>query len=114
MGGMGPQCAVLGSAHEHLDEVIVQSIVELTLELPFKLRVIKVARVERKDISVGRGYIGGLRCGDIRGLRLDKDLDAVVSGLSSEVEQGMLVEPELLAHALKTGVRLLGHCRTLY
>src|SRR5260370_2381354 len=50
--------AILRSADEHFDEVIVQGIVELALKAPFKLSIVEVARVHIKVISVHRqGWI---------------------------------------------------------
>lgn len=48
-----PLCASqLRGAREHLDEVIMQRVVELTLELPGELGTLEVARMDLKNISV--------------------------------------------------------------
>lgn len=44
----------LRGAGEHLDEIVVQAIVKLTLERPFKLRIGEVARVEFEIVGVNR------------------------------------------------------------
>ena len=75
--------AILRCADEHLDEIIVQGIEELALEAPFKLRVIEVAWMEIKIISVhGNRFIS----------ELDDDLDALTLLACGEVQQWVFVE----------------------
>src|SRR5579864_4086565 len=50
--------AILWRADEHLDEVVVQRVVELALEGPFKLRVVEVAGMQVEVVSVdGNGFV---------------------------------------------------------
>jgi hypothetical protein len=51
---LAPVGAVLRGADEHLDEIIMQRVEELTLETPFELRVIEIARMQVEKISVHR------------------------------------------------------------
>jgi len=69
--------AVLRRADEHLDQVIVQTIVELALEAPFKLRMIQVARVQLKIVGMHR---------DDRVLELDNDFHRFALGAGIEIE----------------------------
>jgi toxin YoeB len=84
--------AVLRRADEHLHEIVVQGIEELTLEAPFKLRVIEVAWMKIEIISVHRnGFI----------FELDDDLDTLPLGARGEVQERVLIEPELSENAIE-------------
>jgi hypothetical protein len=64
----------------------VQRVVELALEAPFELGVVKVAGVQIEVIGVhGHGRV----------FELDDDLHAFAFGTRGEVQQRMLVEAEL-------------------
>ena len=45
-----PLVFILRRADEHLDEIVVEAVVDLALQMPGKLRVIEIARVDGKDI----------------------------------------------------------------
>jgi len=45
---------VLRCAGEHLNEVVVQRIVQLALKVPVKLRMFKIARMNGESIRVNR------------------------------------------------------------
>jgi hypothetical protein len=92
--------AVLRGADEHFHEVVVQSVIELALEAPFELRVVEVAGVEIEIVGVhGDGFV----------FELDDDLDAVALGARGNIQEGMLVEPELGEAAAEAGVGGFGH-----
>jgi len=61
----------------------MQAVVELTLEGPLELRMIEVARVQIKIVSVYR---------NVRILELDDDLNAITLGPRMESQQRMFVE----------------------
>jgi hypothetical protein len=85
---------ILGRADEHLDEVVVQRIVELALETPFKLGMIEVPWMEVEIIGMhGHGLI----------FELDDDLYSITLGARREVQEGMLVQAELRENAIKAG-----------
>src|SRR5260370_22383979 len=91
--------AILRSADEHFDEVIVQGIVELALKAPFKLSMVEVARVHIKVISVHRhGWI----------FELNDYFHAISLGACRETQQRMLVEAELIENAIQAVHRTLG------
>ena len=87
--------AILRSADEHLDEIIVQGIEELALEAPFKLRVVEIAWVQIKIVRVHRG-------GFI--FELDDDPDTFALGARREVQQRVLVEAELREDAVEASI----------
>ena len=92
--------AVLRSADEHLAEIIVQRVVELALEAPFKLRVVEVARVQVEVIRVHRD----------RGVfELNDYFHAFALGARGEIQQRMLVETELGEDSVQAGGGGLGH-----
>ena len=41
---------ILRRGDEHLDEIVVEAVVDLALQMPGKLWVIEIARVDGKDI----------------------------------------------------------------
>jgi hypothetical protein len=76
----------LRSAYEHLDEVVVQCVVELALKTPFELRVVEVAGMEIEIIGVHRN----------RGVfEFDDYFNAIALGSGREVQQRVLVEAQL-------------------
>jgi hypothetical protein len=87
--------AVLRRADEHLDEIVVQRIVELALEIPGKLRVIEVSRMDLKLVGMHR---------DGRVLQIDQDFNHAVRFPRGESQQGMIVK-------LKMGADLFQFCR---
>jgi hypothetical protein len=92
--------AVLRGANEHLDEVVVQRVIELALEAPFELGVVEVARMKIEIISVYRdGCV----------FELNDDFHAFPFGAGGEVQQRMLVEAELSQDAIKARSGGFGH-----
>ena len=79
----------LGIARKHLDDKIMQTIVELLLKNPRKLAAFDLTWPEQKDIGM---YLRvGRRVPDFH-------LDALRSGAGVEDKQGMLVAGEFGAH----------------
>jgi len=76
----------LRRADENFDEVIVQRVVELTLEAPFELGMVEVAGMEVEVIGMhpDRGV-----------LELDDYFHAFAFGARREIQQRMLVEAQL-------------------
>ena len=92
--------AILRSADEHFDEVIVQGIVELALKAPFKLSIVEVARVHLKIISVHRhGWI----------FELNNDFHAISLGARRKIQQRMFVKAELIENAIQASIDSFGH-----
>src|SRR5579872_5639549 len=85
--------AILRRADEHLDKVIMQRVVELSLEGPFELRIVEVPRMKVEVIGMNRNALV---------LELDDDLDAIALGARRKVQQRMLIQPQLREHALET------------
>jgi len=72
----------LRRAGEHLDQVIVQAIIELALEAPLELRMFQVARMQIEIISVhGHGGIA----------KLNDDLHDFAVLTRGKLQQWMLV-----------------------
>lgn len=67
--------AVLRGADEHLDEVVVEGVVELALETPLELWAVEVAGVKVEVVSVHR---------DAFVFELDDDFDAIPLGAGGE------------------------------
>jgi len=80
----------------------MQGVVKLTLEAPFELRVVKVAGMEIKVISMNWGVFV---------FELDDDLDAFAFLTCGEVQQGMFVEAQLRQDALEAGINRFWHGR---
>ncbi len=80
---------VLRGADEHLDEVVVQAIVELALERPFKLGIVEIARMEFEVVSMD------WRIGEPGP---DDHFDRFAFDASVKLHKRMLVEAELLLH----------------
>ena len=92
--------AILRSADEHFDEVIVQGIVELALKAPFKLSIVEVAWVHIKIISVHRhGWI----------FELNNYFHAISLGARRKIQQRMLVKTELIENAIQASIDSFGH-----
>ncbi len=79
--------AMLRCPNEHLDQIVVQAVEDLSLEGPLELRVIEIARVQLEVIGVNRW---------IREARPDDDLDRFAFIARIELDEWMLVEPKLL------------------
>src|SRR4029077_4382906 len=95
-----PVGAILRRADKHFDEVIMQRIVELALEAPFKLRMVEVAGMEIEIISVHRhGSVS----------ELDDHLHAFALGPRREIQQRMLVEAELRENTVEARGSGFGH-----
>src|SRR5207247_8338075 len=62
-GGHGGSVLALRIPRKHLDDVVVKAVVELLLERPCKLRMLDLARPEkkadRKSVRVGKGWREG-------------------------------------------------------
>ena len=72
---LGVRCA-----DEHLDEVVVQAIVKLTLKCPRKLWMIEIARMHIEIVCMNwNGYI----------FCIDDELNAIAMRARGEVEQRM-------------------------
>src|SRR5437016_7939034 len=91
---------VLRRADEHFDQIIVQSVVELTLEGPFKLWMIEVARMQFEIISVHR---------DRRIFELNNDFYPIAFATRRELQQRMFIKPQLSEHPLEPALRVLIH-----
>ena len=92
--------AILRSADEHFDEVIVQGIVELALKAPFKLSIVEVAWVHIKIISVHRhGWI----------FELNDYFHAISLGARRKIQERMLVKAELSENAIQASMGSFGH-----
>jgi hypothetical protein len=92
--------AILRSADEHFDEVIVQGIVELALKAPFKLSIVEVAGMHIKIISVHRhGWI----------FELNNHFHAISLGTRRKIQQWMLVKAELIENAIQASMNTFGH-----
>ena len=89
---------ILWRADEHFNEVIVQAVVNLVLQVPFKLRMIQIASVDRKNIGMHR---------KIRVIQIDQDLDGPVVVARRKGKKRMLVAPEVIANLLQ--VRGVSH-----
>jgi len=60
---------VLRSVGEHFDEVVVESVVELALQMPGKLGMVEIARVNGEDVGVNRD--GGI-------FQVDQNFDGAI------------------------------------
>ena len=69
-------------AGKHLNYVIVQAVVKLSLECPWKLLIFNFAGLEQKLVGV---HV------DTRGLKADLDFDAISRGMRVKIKEGMLV-----------------------
>jgi len=78
----------------------VQAVIQLPLELPLKLRVIEIPRVEFEVVGV---------YGDRRVSVIDENFDPLAFGVSGEIQQGMFVECKLLKNTLQPRVGCIGH-----
>ena len=72
----------------------MQAIVELALERPFELWMVKIARVHLEVIGVDGD--GGI-------LEADDDFYSIALFPSAEVEQRVFVEAQLRKHTIKAG-----------
>jgi hypothetical protein len=72
---------------KHLDEVVVQAIVELALQMPRELGMLKVAGMNWQHVSVDRNG---------RVLEVDQHFDNAVILPSGKSQQRMLVEPQVI------------------
>ena len=72
----------------------MQAIVELALERPFELWMVKIARVHLEVVGVYR---------DGRILEADDDFYSIALFPGAEVEQGVLIETQLCKHTIEAG-----------
>src|ERR1700722_14265587 len=79
-------------AGEHFDDVIVQAIVELLLERPWKLSIFYFAGMKLESVVMHFGV-----CGFVA----DFNFDALPSGASFEIKKGMLVAHELVSNFIR-------------
>src|SRR5438046_5180454 len=93
-------CPVLRRPDEHFDQIIVQRVVELMLERPFKLWMIEVARMQFEIISVHR---------DRRIFELNNDFYPIAFATRRELQQRMFIKPQLSEHPLEPALRVLIH-----
>ena len=78
----------------------MQTIVELTLQAPLELRVVKIPRMQVKVVSVHRdGWIS----------KLDNQLHTIAPGASGEIQQRVLIKAELSEDAFQTWIVTFGH-----
>ena len=94
---LGP---VLGRADEHLDHVVVQTVVELALEFPLELRMIEVPGMKLEVIGVHW---------DRRIPEVDDDFYGFALGAGGKMEQWVLVQFQLRQNALKPRVCRIAH-----
>src|SRR3954471_5908121 len=91
----------LRSAGEHLNEIVVEAVVELTLEAPLELRMFQIARMQVEVIGVhGNGRIA----------KLNDDLDDVAVLARGEIQQRVLVPGQCFLNASE---RIEGHTNIL-
>ncbi len=83
----GSRIGALRIPGEHLDYVVVQAIVELTLKGPGELRIFDLARTEQKDVRVNFGVLG---------LEANLNLDAFGGRSSGEIEKWVFVTREFV------------------
>ncbi len=81
-----PWVFILRRAYEHFDEIVVQAIVDLPLQMPGKLRMIEIARMNWKDILMHRNG---------RVLQIDQNLDDAVRFARGKCQQRMNVKAEV-------------------
>jgi len=94
--------AVLRSADEHFDEVVVQRIEELALEAPFELRMVEVAGMELEVIGMDR---------DGRVFESDSEFDPLAFRVCGKIQQWMFVESELVEDSIQARGSSFGHRR---
>jgi len=85
---------ILWRADEHFNEVVVQAVVNLMLQVPFELRMIQIASVDRKHIGVH---------GNVRVVQVDQDFDGSVVVARRKGEKRVLVAPEVIANFRQVG-----------
>jgi hypothetical protein len=91
---------VLGRADEHFDHVVVQAVVELSLERPLELGMVEVPGVKLEVVGVhGHGWI----------LEIYQDFNAFTLGPSGEIEQRVFVKLELGENAFESRIWEIGH-----
>jgi hypothetical protein len=78
----------------------VQAIIKLALEAPLELRIIQVAGMKLEVIRVHRNTWV---------FEFDDDFDCIACGPRREIEQRVLVEPELLENAVEPRITYLRH-----
>jgi hypothetical protein len=88
-----PQLSVLWRANEHLDEVVVQGVVELALEAPFELRIVEIARMKIEIIGMN---------GDAFVFELDDDFHAFSLRARGEIQKRVLIKLKLSENAIET------------
>src|SRR5271165_3783572 len=84
--------AILRGTEKHFDEIVVQSVIELVLQMPGELRMIEVAGMDRKHIGVN---------GDGRVLQVDQNFDRSTVLARGKGEQRMLIELQMVEDSLQ-------------
>jgi hypothetical protein len=84
--------AILRSAGKHFDEIVVQSVIELALEMPRELGMIKIAGMDLEYVGVDRDY---------RILQIDQNFDKAIVLASREGKQRVIVELQVIENLLQ-------------
>src|SRR6185369_5675169 len=82
----------LRSQREHLDDVVMQAVVKITLQGPGELRVLDVPGVDRSVVGMQA---------EIAILQLNYQLDSAVVFTRGKIHQGVLITPQLGLHFLQ-------------
>jgi hypothetical protein len=91
--------AMLRRAKEHLHEIVVQAVEKLALKCPLELRVVEVTGMQFEVVGVNRRILE---------FRTDDYLNGFPLGAGIELDEWMLIEAQLVQHALET---VRGHGR---
>jgi len=81
------QGPILRRADEHFDEIVVQTVVDLPLQMPGKLRMLEIARMDWQHVGM-HGH-GGV-------LEINQNLDGAVGLASRKRQQRMIVEAQVI------------------
>jgi hypothetical protein len=98
---LGP---VLGRAYEHLDHVVVQTVVELALKFPLELRMIKVPGMKFEVVGMDR---------DCWLFEVDDYFHPFTFGPGREIQQRVLVEFQLSQNTFEPQICIIGHLMIL-
>ena len=95
---------VLGRADEHLDHIVVQTVVELALKFPLELRMIEITGMKFEVIGMDR-YRWVLEVNDY--------FYPFAFRAGGKIQQGVLVEFQLSQNAFEPRVCFFGHSTIL-
>lgn len=88
---------ILRRVGEHFYEVVVQSVVELALQMPGKLGMVEIASMNGKHVGVNGD--GGI-------FQIDQNFYGAIVFADGEGEERMLVEPQVIADFFdRAGIR---------